>query len=941
MLQARVLLSFALLFTPTSVLAEPLTGRWSGTYACNSLSGAHFTLETEQTGNGIISGTFFFETGSGSSAHKGAYKVMGRGGTDGFRLQPRDWIERPPGIEALALNGRTRDDGAVIEGEMEGCTLNDKFLGASAEKMAARLEDANSEPVPPTMGGPSGLWKGEVTCRGPRKTTLSHPIEVVVLTDDNRAAADARVHLPARQQGGAPIEQRTVLGGESVEGKLELTGLGNFSSGGQRLPINSLSLAGDGLSLSGQINMRGCDEVTLTHAGAPDTPPLPDTMTGSWVGTAEQQNGAIAMRFELRNGTAGGFGELRLSAPAHLPMEQRSKLHLVMMPVGKLNGWQVMLPVGQRAFDISQAEVRRHTLGPVGPLAKAGAFLVSETTNGALEVVALIRQGDFTNAASFTPGDPPRPNVRILAMQRAEAGLADAVASGETPPVIFPDTIGGTLVAARSREAQCAVLHEWIRPYSEGKDMRRTVIGNLQRELAEAFTDANFEPVFGLPLALLNDEERNVLARFIRENCEQGQGMADVGFAGAHVIGHQRGFREMVKRLTDVAELSRWADIALDEAQALSSTADSLGRIEQMKAGTKDRAAELSAQQINRLDDGLALRAREIRTDILRADIDGDLPALSGGSKENGALDQLLLLAARIADEDILPDARRELHDRIAPPALKISGDYVTAVIAEVPVLPVSLQGLAEARRMGAALDPISDAMRARFGVDLGPRMEPLYLRRAMIENDPAVIDAFRQLLADVPSGRGVKGAVRDAALQYVDEATMQRLPEYGAVYKAALEEAELRAITITDNSRDPSRDEPTARDIASFALERVRAVNATISQMEDDCLQGTAAIGNNPVRALECLTLPAVLTGQKGFASELVSITKISCSPDGGGFLCYFQQDIQFIGPGGAPINLEDLVGTFGERAARQEVQDARFIPGKNGWQVIWGDMQ
>ncbi|UFM67380.1 hypothetical protein LOS78_20005 (plasmid) [Paracoccus sp. MA] len=937
---ARILLTLAFLFGPALALAEPLAGRWSGTYACNALGGAQFTLETEQAGNGIISGTFSFEIGTGGRALKGAYKVMGRGGADGFRLQPRDWIERPPGVEALALSGRTRDGGAVIEGEMEGCALNDRFLGASAEGMAVRLEDANSEPVPPTMGPPAGRWKGEVICRGQRKTTLSHPIEAVILTDGDRVAADARVHV-ANQQGGVPAEQRTILGGQSAEGRLELAGLGSLSPGGPRFQINGLSLAVDGQSLSGPVNMRGCDKVSLTYAGPAAVPPLPDSMTGSWVGTAEQQNGAIAMHFELRNGRAGGFGELRLGAPAHLPVERRSKLHLVLAPVGELNGWQLMLPLGQRAFEISQDDVRRHSSGPVGPFAKAGAYLVSETPAGGLELVALIRSGDFAVAASLKPGTPPGPKTSVLVLQRSEGGLADAVVAGETPPVIFPEPLGGTLAAARSREAQCAVLQEWITPYSEGKDMRGTVIANLQRELAEAFTDAKFEPVFGLPFALLSDEERRALARFIREDCEQGQGMADVGFAGAQVIGHQRGYREMVKRLTDVAESSRWAEAALDEAQALSSTAASLARIEQLKAGARDRARELSARQIAGLDAGLALRARQIRTDILRADIDRDLPGLSAGSREDGALDQLFRLAGRIADEDILPDARQELHDRIAPPALKISDEYVTALMAEVDTLPASLQGLADARRIGAALGPVVEAVHEHFGADLRPRIQPLFLRRSVIESDPAVLEAFRKLLADAPSGRGAKEAVRAAAAQYLDEAAMQRLPEYGAVYKAALEHAEWRAIIITDNSRNPGRDEPRAEDIARFALDRVREVNATISQIEDDCLQGVAAIGNSPARGIECLTMPAVWTGQKGFASELVSVTKISCSPDAGGFRCYFQQEIQFFGPGGARMNLEDFIGTFGERAARLEVQEALFIPGNEGWQVLWGDLR
>lgn len=212
--------------------------------------------------------------------------------------------------------------------------------------------------------------------------------------------------------------------------------------------------------------------------------------------------------------------------------------------------------------------------------------------------------------------------------------------------------------------------------------------------------------------------------------------------------------------------------------------------------------------------------------------------------------------AERIADEDILPDARQGLQDRIAPPALRTSDEYVTALTAEVDALPVSLQGLADAWRIGASLEPIADAMRARFGVDLRPRIQPLHLRRTMIEGDPAVLGAFRQLLADVPSGRGAKEAVRAAASQYLDEAAMQCLPDYAAIYEEALEEAELHAITITDNSRDPGPDEPTAEDIARFALDHVRAVNATISQIEDDCMQGAAGIGNNPVRAMECQTM-------------------------------------------------------------------------------------
>ncbi|WP_181820431.1 hypothetical protein [Paracoccus versutus] len=50
----------------------------------------------------------------------------------------------------------------------------------------------------------------------------------------------------------------------------------------------------------------------------------------------------------------------------------------------------------------------------------------------------------------------------------------------------------------------------------------------------------------------------------------------------------------MGKRLTDVAETPRRAEVALDEARVPSSTAGPLDRIEQMKAGVRDRAAELS-----------------------------------------------------------------------------------------------------------------------------------------------------------------------------------------------------------------------------------------------------------------------------------------------------------------------------------------------------------
>lgn len=925
---------FAIIAHPA--YSDALNGAWSGDFRCRSFNEAKFQLEASQSGDGVIGGIFTFDYMDGRNPVRGSHRVSGRGSAEGFVLSPTDWIERPQIGSSFAVYGRTRLGGAAIDVQFEPCG-REYYHGSDPALMALHHQQNAAEAAPLQSGWPAGIWRGEISCGNNARNRTTRPVEAAFVVDGTNVLADMRFLLPSNRKGQEPIPQRSILFGTIEADKLVLSGKGTLNEQSSNSEIQSAILAGGSGSLEGSVKSRGCSGISLSYIGPEAARKLPEELYGSWIGSGGS-NESIAASLVAAVSEAGDVAELRLSAPADRPYESRSFLHLILVPVELLDQRLLLLPVGARLQDFATDQWGKQSSSELGPfVANFGIFL----SGGQGEEIDLVtpRSRDYIiGAIRDVPGQDQ--GARTLSLKPANLELIAALGEGETPPQKFPDTLKGPLVTAHSREAQCQILKEWIGVYAEGKDMRGTVIDRLRRELAEAFTDDHFVPVFGAPLHLLDEVERRALAAFMRDDCGYGQGMEDVSFAGEYVIGHLSGYRTMVERLANVAETRRWLAAAMQEATDLPNLPSSLTRIENLTKEMTTRSAELTAQELNTLKPHLIGRAHDIRAALLNEQLDQELPALSQGSVATGEFDRLVWLAEKVAREDLRPDDRELLHWRLLDPAKRLSADHIAALNNGADQIPISLDGLGDVQSRIAASLPVLTQMEQAFGLFQWQEIRPLTDRRELILNAPQVLAAFKAHLAQVPEGPHMLRATKAAASLYLDDGLFQRRPDYAAVYDEAIERAELLSIVLVDLSTNRHPGEPTIMEIAKFALSRVRDINASLAAIEDACFSGRVSQSKDFFGGLQCLSLPSVLMNRRGLGVELSSVTKISCAPERGGFYCYMKQTIDVVLRDGASGEGVSLMGDFLKNVGALEVQDALFLPSPTGWTVVWGDL-
>ena len=98
-----------------------------------------------------------------------------------------------------------------------------------------------------------------------------------------------------------------------------------------------------------------------------------------------------------------------------------------------------------------------------------------------------------------------------------------------------------------------------------------------------------------------------------------------------------------------------------------------------------------------------------------------------------------------------------------------------------------------------------------------------------------------------------------------------------------------------------------------------------------------------NAIEALSCLSVPGIMTGQKGFGARLIEVRKISCQteiPDTQ-YLCSYTQEIEMNMPGGEAFGGNTMTDMAREMS-KDEAVDARFVRAKGGgWSVITGDLR
>lgn len=912
--------AFAVALLPlaaTGAFGETLVGNWEGRYSCDGRTEGRMQLDLTGEG-GQVAGTFRFDHPDGA----GAYQVIGReDGAGGFALAPHDWIERPPGMMALTLQGRFKAGGRAIEGSLIPC-------GAGGF-VAEPARDADAPPpelaaVAPLGGGAlAGLWRGGISCSANRRgKTEVYPVEITLAMDAGGVGGGGVVQIyKTRGSGEGPaFLQPFVARGIATETGAALRVL-PLEAGGAPVQLREMEveLDPDG-RLAGQVRMNGCETIALDRAGDPPAVMVPPDIIGLWSGASQRADRPTAYLVQI----ADGMAELQATWPANLPEIDRDRLRLSLVPIDLGQGRPLWVPVGERE---ATGAFRLDHVGGTHALREARVMLM-DGVEGGLVLQAPMRPQEVARALAASGPIQPDGRAMALLLTRPDATEALALAAGEAPPVVFDGAIGGELAAAPSREAQCRVLDAWLAPDAEGVDPARQSVEAMMQRLAPALGDDRFVPVFGLPFLLTTQGERRSVARFIQSTC-RGLSTAPVLFMGDFVLMSDSQFARLTALVADRRETEDWLAATRAALPGMAATAESEAALGLLRQEAERARDELLPEERTALLAEIDRRAAEVRAERMIQEIAG----LSDGGFAEGQLG--LVLRAVDEAQDLPPDLRERLRGVAAAKAQAMLAGPKAAAVAVLAGLPATLDGLRQAEGAMAPLSRWRSGMEAAFG-SLDPEgvLRPLHARIAELRADAGVQAAFADLLSRVEPQGDARGAVLAAAAPYILADDLIHAPDFARIVEEAVMAAELRQVRLVDNSRPTAAAEPTVSDIAAFVLERVRTANDEIRRQEEICLSGSFT---DPVSALACLSQPAVWSGQTGqFGVVLLGVEKLGCTEEvpETRYLCLFTQTID--------INLPEGMGIGGiPNLTSGEVLDALFLrTGSGGWRVVWGDL-
>jgi hypothetical protein len=510
-----------------------------------------------------------------------------------------------------------------------------------------------------------------------------------------------------------------------------------------------------------------------------------------------------------------------------------------------------------------------------------------------------------------------------------------------TPPVPLGDAVGGALGAATSAEGQCRVLGEWYAPVVRPKGFDGMSGSAIIATIAPVFRDKVFEPVFGLPLALLDNREAREIGHFVKQVCYDRLKMeryrnvfSDVFrspiFAGDIVAIHKR-----------QDETTQWAADARAQLDAMRAAGpEALNRLRALESSirfarlpekeTTSLQAEASALRVE-----LEAAAREEKVRKFLADLEN-----AGNDLASGHLGTAL----RVADQAHASDLEAEQIDKIVAAARAKAMAILEPRLAEAAALastvPASLSGLMQARSALRPFEEYRASMDRTFGsVDPAGLLKPMYERIRELESDPAVLAELDVALAAAVVGERPRDAVEVLAARVTGSGS-NMAGDIASMLNKARDDAEVASVIVDDDSVSRDQAEPTAREIANFALDRARKVNAQMAAMDDACTSGGI---RDPVAAMACLSNPAVWTGQKGSGVTLLRVTKIGCEPEQPGtqYLCTFVQELRIDIAGGEVFGAGRW-GDLSQALTSGEAVDARFIRSAGGsWNVLTGDLR
>jgi hypothetical protein len=516
-----------------------------------------------------------------------------------------------------------------------------------------------------------------------------------------------------------------------------------------------------------------------------------------------------------------------------------------------------------------------------------------------------------------------------------------------TPAVKLAGALSGPLASAASADDQCRIIEEWLGKYVNWKNIARMTRDGGLLSLSQAFEDEAFTPVFGVPFLNTTQEERSSVAILIRNTCKSRDLLR---FVGDNVFASERQFQTLVGLMVEHQDNQDWLAGAKTELESLPSGKSGLDRIARLRTEFRTRLPNIPQNERREFEQ--LLSAREAGTKAMA--VFAELDKIPDDSFENGGLDRVLAFMQRAWNNVDERKARRdrkyavqvrefrhELTVRSEAKARAILNRPLRDAAAAAGSFPATLEGLKQGYGVLKPLQPYRQPMDRWFGtIDRDGITSPLLRRLDEIRNDSGVQAAFRETLLAVAKGPEAKSAVKAKAAEYIDVDNLDSTPEYARILYEVSQVAEARAVSIIDLSGSEQEGEPTAEEIASFALQRIQDYNSNAAAMEQYCMRGGAA--NNPVEAFGCLGQPGVVTGRKGFAARLIEIRKIGCVAEvsGARYLCDFTQEIAFNAPGADPFGARSL-DKMARAATKNEPVKARFIKAANGgWNVIWGDL-
>jgi hypothetical protein len=843
-----------------------------------------------------------------------------------------------------------------------------KCVACSAVVVISFLVAAPSASAQAPAGSLEGVWSGTATgCTGRGEAP---ELRLAVIHEADVAIADVIVVHRTRQRAS----ERAIRARGRVEGDrlvLETRVSGPGGTFPADLPLHAALARPGALAVStavaGPAGMR-CTGAMLRRTGdlpIPDPAPFRD-LVGTWAG----YDSAIGPQAPRRG------QEPRLmpyQATRHIVIEVRDS-------GGRISGnLAAARPVNEQPDRQDRfTATLRATEAPGGGtafekvvVAGSGAFGLEPRHR----VVVLAPRPDGSLEATVQHTYYPRDTWRFV-LRRQSAETVAALRAGEGPAMPLPEALGGRLAEARSLDAQCRLIDDWANDPTEARfgtgafsavfgaaydgagEATLAYLGDLIRLCGDRLGDRRLLDRAGGTAAFLPTGRDAIVARSVA--AEQAGERTAALLAELRALGDDPAARPRLAALgreiqllgptlspgarAELAAAHSQAEAAIAAREGADTTAallaelgalgddpaarprlEAIGREIQRLAPTLAPAtrAELASAHAQAAA-AIATRERADNTAALLSEV----RTLDNWPEERATLRRLADAAARASNADLDAATRQRLLASVEAKTEAIVAPILSGWRGRLAVLPESLAGLDETRRL--------EAEAATLAREAGRPLPALAeLRRAIGQARGRLIASEtvqREFLASLanlrPTPDGRAAIAERAGRHYTPEefASLTRSGPFARAIEERAEALERAAITVEDRSTTRVAGEPTAEEMLQAVKAPLDEYNAQIRETYARCERGGAQ--GNPILAMQCISVLA--TGGRVDA-RITRFSKLGCQrPEViPGYICDYAVALSADHPMLGPM-LEELGG------GRQGIVTARFLRLDTGWQRL-----